>query len=43
MMIGHERERCQTAQCYNIKPIRQEEAKSYLKIPLGDDDATREK
>ena len=29
--------------CYNIKPVRKEEGKSYWKIPLCDDDATREK
>ena len=29
--------------CYDIKPIRKEEGKSYWKIPLCDDDATREK
>ena len=29
--------------CYDIKPVRMEEGKSYWKIPLGDDDATREK
>ena len=29
--------------CYDIKPVRTEEGKSYWKIPLGDDDATREK
>ena len=29
--------------CYDIKPVRKEEGKSYWKIPLGDDDATREK
>ena len=30
-------------ECYNIKPVRKEEGKFYWKIPLGDDDATREK
>ena len=30
-------------QCYDIKPVRKEEGKSYWKIPLCDDDATREK
>ena len=29
--------------CYDIKPVRKEEGKSYCKIPLCDDDATREK
>ena len=29
--------------CYDIKPVRKEEGKSYWKIPLCDDDATREK
>ena len=29
--------------CYNIKPVRTKEGKSYWKIPPGDDDATREK
>ena len=29
--------------CYDIKPVRKEEGKSYWKIPLGDDDSTREK
>ena len=29
--------------CYDVKPDRTEEGKSYWKIPLGDDDATREK
>ena len=29
--------------CYDIKPVRMKEGKSYWKIPLGDDDATREK
>ena len=29
--------------CYDIKPVRKEEGKSYWKIPLWDDDATREK
>ena len=29
--------------CYDIKPVRKEEGKFYWKIPLGDDDATREK
>ena len=29
--------------CYYIKPVRKEEGKSYWKIPLCDDDATREK
>ena len=28
--------------CYDIKPVRKEEGKSYWKIPLCDDDATRE-
>ena len=28
---------------YDIKPARKEEGKFYWKIPLGDDDATREK
>ena len=28
---------------YDIKPVRKEEGKSYWKIPLCDDDATREK
>ena len=31
------------ANCYDIKPVRKEEGKSYWKIPLCDDDATREK
>ena len=31
------------AYCYDIKPVRKEEGKSYWKIPLCDDDATREK
>ena len=30
-------------QCYDIKPVRKEEGKSYWKIPFCDDDATREK
>ena len=30
-------------ECYDIKPVRKEEGKSYWKIPLCDDDATREK
>ena len=30
-------------QCYDIKPVRKEEGKSYWKIPLCDDEATREK
>ena len=29
--------------CYDIKPVRKEEGKYYWKIPLCDDDATREK
>ena len=29
--------------CYDIMPVRKEEGKSYWKIPLCDDDATREK
>ena len=29
--------------CYDIKPVRKEEGKSYWKIPFCDDDATREK
>ena len=29
--------------CYDIKPVRKEEGNSYWKIPLCDDDATREK
>ena len=29
--------------CYDIKPVRKEEEQSYWKIPLCDDDATREK
>ena len=29
--------------CYDIKLVRKEEGKFYWKIPLGDDDATREK
>ena len=29
--------------CYDIKPVRKEEGKSYWKIPLCDEDATREK
>ena len=29
--------------CYDIKPVRKEEGKSYWKIPLCDDDATRGK
>ena len=29
--------------CYDIKPVRKEEGKSYWKIPLCDDDATRER
>ena len=29
--------------CYDIKPVRKEEGKSYWKIPLCDDDATSEK
>ena len=29
--------------CYDIKPVRKEEGKSYWKIPLCDDDATTEK
>ena len=29
--------------CYDIKAVRKEEGKSYWKIPLWDDDATREK
>ena len=33
----------QTSDCYDIKPVRKEEGKSYWKIPLCDDDATREK
>ena len=32
-----------TENCYDIKPVRKEEGKSYWKIPLCDDDATREK
>ena len=31
------------AECYDIKPVRKEEGKFYWKIPLWDDDATREK
>ena len=30
-------------ECYDIKPVRTKEGKSFWKIPLGDDDATREK
>ena len=30
-------------ECYDIKLVRKEEGKSYWKIPLCDDDATREK
>ena len=33
----------QSGQCYVIKPVRKEEGKSYWKIPLCNDDATREK
>ena len=33
----------QCCYCYDIKPVRKEEGKSYWKIPLCDDDATREK
>ena len=33
----------QVCLCYDIKPVRKEEGKSYWKIPLCDDDATREK
>ena len=29
--------------CYDLKPVRKEEGKSYWKIPSCDDDATREK
>ena len=29
--------------CYAIKPVRKAEGKFYWKIPLGNDDATREK
>ena len=29
--------------CNDIKPVRKEEGKFYWTIPLGDDDATREK
>ena len=29
--------------CYDIKPVRKEEGKSFWKIPLCDDDATTEK
>ena len=29
--------------CYDIKPVRKEEGKSYWKIPLCNEDATREK
>ena len=29
--------------CYDIKPVWKEEGKSYWKIPLRNDDATREK
>ena len=29
--------------CYDIKPVKKEEGESYWKIPLCDDDATREK
>ena len=29
--------------CYDIKPVRKEEGKFYWKIPLGDDNVTREK
>ena len=29
--------------CYDIKPVRTKEGISYWKIPLGVDDATREK
>ena len=32
-----------TLHCYDIKPVRTKEGKSYWKIPLGHDDATREK
>ena len=32
-----------TGNCYDIKLVRKEEGKSYWKIPLCDDDATREK
>ena len=32
-----------TSPCYDIKLVRKEEGKSYWKIPLCDDDATREK
>ena len=34
---------CVLHMCYDIKPVRKEEGKSYWKIPLCDDDATREK
>ena len=34
---------CNSNKCYDIKPVRKEEGKSYWKIPLCDDDATREK
>ena len=34
---------CHNVRCYDIKPVRKEEGKFNWKIPLGDDDATREK
>ena len=37
--VACEQQRCR---CYDIKPVRKEEGKSYWKIPLCDDDATRE-
>ena len=37
-LVAHE-----NSTCYDIKPVRKEEGKSYWKITLCDDDATREK
>ena len=37
--VACEQQRCR---CYDIKSVRKEEGKSYWKIPLCDDDATRE-
>ena len=44
LFVGHRQTaHTQIRCCYDIKPVRKEEGKSYWKIPLCDDDATREK
>ena len=41
--LKSDQELIQKHNCNDIMPVRKEEGKSYWKIPLCDDDATREK